>query len=571
LRGIPIIEESFVPKKTFKASYASDFDKEQYDRRKSHHEVYSALCEFSATLPVVNLASYAQISQVQCASDRIVIHFGSVAALQEAQDAWQKTILASDFAVMIGQQWKCNGEEKVALRRVKSIDILSSLSLTLSSEELKQEEVIRDYDIQVEQYEVPTHALQKRSFWNWSKNKGYGFAIDLNYDSTTNRAIERNISVYKSNEKNIRCVDCYAVGEAQLSFRVSGRAFRITTYEVKLSAQLKAAIELNLELNKVGENDLTEIPLWKLPLGPLLVPGIFSFDPEFRLSLGVYYLNEKEANLQFGGNFSIPVSWVITSNNGLFSRPNITKTFDPQIYVHPLNRTDDMYWKLNGRITPQFGFSLSLFSIRALDMSVGTEHSLGIQVTTREDKSHCDNSIVNLRLYHQHLLWFTFGRNDPKRVNLFNSAEVPLPCPENICDLCINNAGIFVANKSSVLMGNNTRNVIALLPSSLPSLNETTTEIPKPNIADLSRENSESGNLETKASSDLERINEKSTMKNLELKNSEKSASPDLSQADGASTVANSKEKSDSNAGSEISAHEKTKGSDDASQATNSV
>ncbi|KAI9164459.1 hypothetical protein H9P43_008310 [Blastocladiella emersonii ATCC 22665] len=392
---VPVPRKSYEPRTTVKAAYVSDLPAHKNPLGKP--AVVVADCEFKTKRPTLNLDNFVQIKKIACSDAAITLSFDSDASAAKAAAEWSK---AKDLAVLVGREWKCNGKDATNAREITAVAAPKGTELVLKTNKISKDQVIDEYEIKVGQYS--NEGLAKRDFWNWSANKSKKFALGLNYDVKTSKVIRPSIPLVTSRFGAVSLENLYAMGEAEVSFYIKGSTVVVKEYQVALGGQIKANMDILLRAYQFAKTDLVRVNIFVLPLAPVGVPGLFSFNPEFRLAAGVQYWNAEALDVTAGFSFNFPWNWKL-SGTGLFSKPTIQASGKPTLDVHPLAASKDIDIGITAHLIPEFGLSMSILSL-GFDMNIGLDNEWGATLQ-RGSYAGCPNGLL-FRAWAEHELDF---------------------------------------------------------------------------------------------------------------------------------------------------------------------
>ncbi|KAJ3366033.1 hypothetical protein GGF32_007533 [Allomyces javanicus] len=439
MHTVPVPRKSYEPRMQIKAAYVAPVAPHQSLIQKPG--VAIADCQFQATKPMLNLDNFEQIKSIRCAGNTVTITFDGDASAATAQAEWTAHAASTNLAVMIGAEWKCGGKDTTAFRHVQTVATTHN-TLVLKTDEATSDELVQDYAIEVNQYDdvAGEQELRKRGLFNWSKGKVWPWSLYVNYDKATEQPAKRDIALLTTPWAGAHCIDCYVKGEAALKIRVTGSVIVVKTYEIELSGELKANLDLLLSIYQTARTDLYRVPLWTLPLNPVAVPGVFSLGPELRLIAAISYGSDEQLDVATGFDLHLPLKWTMASDNGLFGKPKFTSSFEPAFNYHPVTASQDFSVRVAAHLIPEFGVTIAVLSMTAFSLDFGVDNALGVQVSRgKYAELQCpDGAGIGLLLYRQHDV--DFAVRSPilnKKYTLWSSGRRALPCPNNACNRCI--------------------------------------------------------------------------------------------------------------------------------------
>ncbi|KNE59120.1 hypothetical protein AMAG_03458 [Allomyces macrogynus ATCC 38327] len=439
MRTVPVPRKSYEPRTQIKAAYVAPVAPHQSLIQKPG--VAIADCQFQTTKPMLNLDNFVQIKSIRCAGNTVTIAFDGDASAAKAQAEWTTHATSTNLAVMIGAEWKCGGKDATAFRHVQAVDMTHG-TLVLTTEEATSDELVQDYAIEVNQYDdvAGEQELRKRGLFNWSKSKVWPWSLYVNYDKATEQPAKRDIALLTTPWAGAHCIDCYVKGEAALKIRVTGSVIVVKSYEIELSGDLKANLDLLLSIYQTARTDLYRVPLWALPLNPVAVPGVFSLGPELRLIAAVTYGSDEQLDVTTGFDLDLPLKWTMASDKGLFGKPKFTSSFEPAFNYHPVTASQDFSVRVAAHLIPEFGVTIAILSMTAFSLDFGVDNALGVQLSRGKYADlRCPDGVgIGLLLYRQHDV--DFAVRSPilnKKYTLWSSGRRALPCPNNACNRCI--------------------------------------------------------------------------------------------------------------------------------------
>ncbi|KNE71948.1 hypothetical protein AMAG_16371 [Allomyces macrogynus ATCC 38327] len=439
LASVAVPRDDYAPLTSIKASYMTQLTAQESVTKKAGVIIASA--QYSTSRPTINLANFLAIQDIKCSADGMTIAFKTDASAKLALAQWNLTAQGK-LAFLVNHEWKCNGEDAIAIREAQSIvQGEASGTLKITTATLKSEDVISDFDMTLEHFDAAEDAVVKSKndvstecFNNWNKEGQKKVSVDVNYNAATGKAVKDLTLLKITDLANLQCTNCFLHGEAAIRARVTGTSLLIKSYSLEVSTDFAANMDLTLNLFKKSKSDLVKVGLFVKPLGSVTIPGLVEFEPSLRLDAGIEYSCAEDVVATTGVGFQFPLKWSLTSN-GLFDMPKLSVQGGPKVTRHPFQLSKDIEIKAYAHFIPSFVFDFK-FCKADMHMALELDNEYGIEIS-RGKYAGCPNSL-NVFMYTEHDLAFLIeSKLMKKRFDLWVSGRLEIGCPVETCRKCL--------------------------------------------------------------------------------------------------------------------------------------
>ncbi|KNE63749.1 hypothetical protein AMAG_08832 [Allomyces macrogynus ATCC 38327] len=439
LASVAVPRDDYAPLTSIKASYMTQLTAQESVTKKAGVIIASA--QYSTSRPTINLANFLAIQDIKCSADGMTIAFKTDASAKLALAQWNLTAQVK-LAFLVNHEWKCNGEDAIAIREAQSIvQGEASGTLKITTATLKSEDVISDFDMTLEHFDAAEDAVVKSKndvstecFNNWNKEGQKKVSVDVNYNAATGKAVKDLTLLKITDLANLQCTNCFLHGEAAIRARVTGTSLLIKSYSLEVSTDFAANMDLTLNLFKKSKSDLVKVGLFVKPLGSVTIPGLVEFEPSLRLDAGIEYSCAEDVVATTGVGFQFPLKWSLTSN-GLFDTPKLSVQGGPKVTRHPFQLSKDIEIKAYAHFIPSFVFDFK-FCKADMHMALELDNEYGIEIS-RGKYAGCPNSL-NVFMYTEHDLAFLIeSKLMKKRFDLWVSGRLEIGCPVETCRKCL--------------------------------------------------------------------------------------------------------------------------------------
>ncbi|ORZ39254.1 hypothetical protein BCR44DRAFT_1270260 [Catenaria anguillulae PL171] len=161
MHTVPVPRKGYEPRKQVNCAYIADVPAKQSPTGKDG--VMVADMKINVKTPTINLDNLEAIKTIQCADDSMTLTFNSNASADAAAAEWNKS---KSFAVLVGHEWNCNGNKNSNARMVKAVKSKNGATVVLATDKVKKEEVIDEYELNINQYKTHNMGL----YVNFDKN-----------------------------------------------------------------------------------------------------------------------------------------------------------------------------------------------------------------------------------------------------------------------------------------------------------------------------------------------------------------------------------------------------------------
>lgn len=401
-----------------------------------------------ASVPAVNLENSETISSIECPSaTEFYITFHEAKEAAKAMEAWKSTplamLLSEEYSQACHQWWM--GDRSGPIEKgsfmVHGVQVLEPTKLLLIITYVPLPSVVDDYAVTVNQWEIPpaevpmelNEEIRKKSgklqrLKQWVKRlfdikikvaQSTRFPIELNYDHQAKRAKKSFtlLDKYKPlvgelfpglemwmvqlidsfEETTIKCSNCYVKGHLGLKLDLKGSLQKKSyQYTLKTYGEVKINTDWIFTLHKGHRINLPKIPMFKLPLTPWYLPGVFEFGPSFTLYLQLgYEIREPAEGISFsvGGDVQIPLDFEIQGDSKE-EKSSMGHRLQPKIKMHPLKLIDTdlpFHVDLSVGLVPTVSLLMKMFhKVKFIELRLMFPQNL---ILSLEEKSEaCRNS-----------------------------------------------------------------------------------------------------------------------------------------------------------------------------------
>jgi hypothetical protein len=412
LVAVPIERESYIPGYEINAAFRND---------QSKSKVFQATMKFQTSRPTLNLINFIHIKDIKCDQNTTELHFDGNENASEAYKKWSKT---KDLALIVSQNYGCDGPN-IAFMGAKQLSLDGSVLRVLSTR-LQAMDVIDDFELGISKF-----SNEKSRMVESYKGKEMGIVpLNLNYNPDTGNVTQSETSLIENQFAKFDCVDCYTRGEAKLRVLITGSIRQIRTYRIELDGGVTATMGLRGSIKIPGSQPLFMATLFSLALNPIQVPGIFKFGPEFRIKAGIDYGSSTETSVSTGFEVDYPFSCQISSNDGVFTSPNITCNGTPTPKARPFTLSKGNI-SINAHLIPEIAFDAEIVTAK-LNVGISMDNVLGAEASFVEN---CNEAPFQVLLFHSHIASANARvLNETYIVPLLDTGRKPLSCI--FCDKC---------------------------------------------------------------------------------------------------------------------------------------
>ena len=391
MKSIPVVRESYEPRYNVKSAYGM----------LNESNFISAQLSLKTTRPTIRLDNFIQIKKVSC-PEGMVIEFDNTENAQAAYDAW----LIPNLAFILGHEQDCGDE--VGTFGVLAMSVRDQY-LDVDVEILPREDVVQDWDIAITQQPVmmqPNPRLFKRAY-DYSRN----FTVSLDFNPGEALKSIHDPFFWFLGCQFFQCIECYTLGHATLQVHFKGHGLVLQEYKMRLEGEFKANMNLKIAAFPTDEQYIYWDYLAIIPLSPLIIPGLYSFGPEFRVMGAIVSYADTELSADVGFDVYFPFDIELASKN-FSTPPEMRNRHKASFSYHQMNIT-----KFNPRPTyigghlmlaPEVGLSLRIATRRVVDVAarlvnqIGFVHRYGNLTKCRDEKPHTE-------VFHRHKIQSTFS------------------------------------------------------------------------------------------------------------------------------------------------------------------
>ena len=174
---------------------------------------------------------------------------------------------------------------------------------------------------------------------------------------------------------------------------------------------------------------LLNYTLVDLPLGPLVIPGLFECGPAFQIKTGISASMREYANFKMGFDMDLPLSMSLQHTAG---SPQVQENKLPHLNAHAVEYPKSLpIQSISASITPQVSIKVQLFDFSPLGLSLGFSNALGVDFVPQK-LAACARDVS---LYHSHMLSLDADLYPMSYHKTFwYSGRAPIPCPFCNCN-----------------------------------------------------------------------------------------------------------------------------------------
>jgi hypothetical protein len=413
--NVPVPRSDYIPKKTVKCAYQHMVP--------NTHKLITAEIKIDTKRPTINLDNFVQIKTVDCLNDLLKLRFDNSESAQKAYESWSVT---KNLIVMLGHQHRCKDLPLVSTLEVEKIMKPEGIVMFIDTVEVDAKDIMTEYELDIT--EVVTPAFAKRNGLTRNHSKTLNIPFNINFNRVSQKPVFSRIPLRTRTNTEISCIDCYTDGDISIAFHIKATLLEIREYRVRISGDIKLNMDLEFMIGRFMSFFSPPINLWKIPLTPITVPGVFNFGPELSLDTGLFWSVTIPTTVMYGFDLKLNFDYEISSDKGLSARPILKKRGTPIVKEHPLQLNKDIKVKINARLVPSIGINLSVLKVPAFDMRLELNNSIGVAVRTRNLRE-CPEEILNIELYHQHDFFFrVIGPTFENYLPIYESGELPIKC-----------------------------------------------------------------------------------------------------------------------------------------------
>ncbi|KAJ3317541.1 hypothetical protein HDV06_001503, partial [Boothiomyces sp. JEL0866] len=367
MQSVPVPRDGWNPLDTIKAAFKLEVD---------NLKKVAAGLEFTPSFPTINLANFPGID-VQCVGEAIKLTFDDIEKAKEANQAWTAI---QDLHFLVSHEVQCNGVNETLAFQVAQI-VLDGNDLIVNHNPKEVHSLVNDFKLLI------AHIQSAKSsnifdWFNWnSEGKVLTYSMDVNY--ADGQVTDKDISIFKAPEAQVSCADCYVHGDASVKIAITGTALKINSYEIDLTGDFKANMDVDLEIFEAHNQFLLKNKLFSKSLSAVTVGGLFSFTPEIILESGISYSVTEAVDASYGFDFDFPFDYKISSTLS----PSFTPNSKPKITQHDLTVSKDIQVSASAHLIPSFVLDLDIFNLVDFNLDLALDTSLGLEFNTGKFKT----------------------------------------------------------------------------------------------------------------------------------------------------------------------------------------
>ncbi|KAJ3320099.1 hypothetical protein HDV06_005664 [Boothiomyces sp. JEL0866] len=408
-----VLETVPLPRLDYTATYNL---KTAYKMPDSQNQTVLAGMEISTKHPTISVANYPHIVEVVCLKSEIQLVFDDSDHIQEAFTQWSAT---PSLALFINHELQCHGADGVSSYMVSNIS-RDDLKLLIDFEVLHLSSLVQNYTLDIVLLKNHPNHHSKRDFWDWfrwSHDAGFSQYFGINYDSNSQSVIQQTIPIYSDNKVEVDCLNCYANGTVGIHATVRGLFLVIESYQIDFIGDLNTNIDVGLNI-AAGTFEYRK-KLFALQLLSVGIPNLFSFGPGIELDAAVTFQTQKDIDIAFGFDYSIPLQFSIGSGGGIFGTPSITAFAKSSFNAHPLKISQDVQVSVAAHLIPMINLDLKVLFMDAFQIGVEFDNQIGLEYDTNSFGA-CPESGKNMILFDQNDINFYVSEfSNTQRFNLF--------------------------------------------------------------------------------------------------------------------------------------------------------
>ena len=251
--------------------------------------------------------------------------------------------------------------------------------LIIPNKEISAEKVVGNFE-----FRIDSMAKEVDEFGGWSagQEEGREASFALNYNPETNVSIRPLVRILATNQGYVGCADCYAKGKIRYGAVFKGKRLRVESYSFFVNGSIDANMNIELESYQGTERMVGKQSVVGMAFALVGSPGLFALQSSVNLNAAVDVRTPPQSiKATVGFDASIPFNVTITSEGGLFSRPEYTGSFRPEINYHPFNSTQ-VKISAEARMVPLVDFGFAVLGKKIgygldLDTGIGSELVFG--------------------------------------------------------------------------------------------------------------------------------------------------------------------------------------------------
>ena len=264
--------------------------------------------------------------------------------------------------------------------KIDSIHYDGESVITIPNNEISPQSVVDDFEFKINSYEL--NQGQEMSWERGNIDTGKDVSFNLNYDAFTESAIRPLVKIVANEQGYVGCSNCFANGKIQYGAVFRGKRLRVQSY----SFVMNGTINGNMDLEVVSYNGTEQLAGKESVVGTAFAligsPGLFALQSSVLLDASAHVTTPSERiTAKVGFDVEIPFSLQISSEDGLFSKPERRGSFKPKISYHEFNTTE-VKITAEARMIPSVDFGFAVLGQKIgyaldLDTGVGTELAFG--------------------------------------------------------------------------------------------------------------------------------------------------------------------------------------------------